>query len=241
MPEWVDMFGNFRGEGEHSLPFFHEPPDAKPSTGSNGWIPRTQRSPEDSDTERDYLSSTRSDPSSSRTGLRGLNGTSDPDLRHNASVTDLPDGAPIHPYWAAKRHLTCGNPTPPPPGTPRMATWRSTPGKIKTAQAALVLCLQPNTDIDPPDIVKMNPCATLEAWVDPHTAAAPRAIETIGQNLQHQFEGLNPKISYKPFLDPSKDDLKRFCITMRKQAGEDAVLFHYNGHGVPKPAPSGEL
>ena len=122
-----------------------------------------------------------------------------------------------------------------------MATWRSTSGKIKTAQAALVLCLQPNTDVDPPDIVKMNPCATLEAWVDPHTAAAPRAIETIGQNLQHQFEGLNPKISYKPFLDPSKDDLKRFCITMRKQAGEDAVLFHYNGHGVPKPAPSGEL
>ena len=200
---------------------------------------RRSRSSEDSDTERDHRSSTLSDPSSSRTGFKGFNGTSDPDFRPNGSVTDLPDGAPIHPYWAAKRHLTCGNPTPPPPGTPKMIPWRATSGKIKTAHAALVLCL--NIDVDPPDIIKTNPCATLEAWVDPHTMPSHKALEVIGQNLQHQFEGLNPKISYKPILDPSKDDLKRFCVTLRKQAVEDAVLFHYNGHGVPKPTPSGEL
>ncbi|KAI0756148.1 hypothetical protein C8Q80DRAFT_1115762 [Daedaleopsis nitida] len=205
--------------------------------GSNGWTSRRQRSSDDSDTERDHRSS-RSDQSSSRTGQRGLNGTSDPDFRHG-SVTDLPEATPIHPYWSAKRHLTCGNTTPPAPGTPQMIPWRQAPGKIKTAHAALVLCL--NIDVDPPDIIKTNPCAVLEAWVDPHTMPSHKALEVIGQNLQHQFEGLNPKISYKPILDPSKDDLKRFCMTLRKSAMEDAVLFHYNGHGVPKPTPSGEL
>ncbi|OBZ68569.1 WD repeat-containing protein mip1 [Grifola frondosa] len=107
----------------------------------------------------------------------------------------------------------------------------------KTAYAALVLCL--NIDVDPPDVVKTNPCAVLECWVDPHTMPSHKALEVIGTNLQHQFEGLNPKIPYKPILDPSYEDLKRFCLTLRKQAMDDAVLFYYNGHGVPKPTPSG--
>ncbi|KAI0370082.1 hypothetical protein BV20DRAFT_1113337 [Pilatotrama ljubarskyi] len=206
--------------------------------GSNGRHPgRHGGHDEDDATERDQRSSTRSDPSSGRTGARGINGGYEPDLR--TSMTDLPDAVPMLPYWSAKRHLTCGNPTPPPPGTPKMAPWRAAPGKIKTAHAALVLCL--NIDVDPPDIIKTNPCAVLEAWVDPHTMPSHKALEVIGTNLQHQYEGLNPKISYKPILDPSKEDLKRFCVNLRKQAMEDAVLFHYNGHGVPKPTPSGEL
>ncbi|KAH9934060.1 raptor N-terminal caspase like domain-containing protein [Epithele typhae] len=195
--------------------------------GSNGWPPARWKGSDDSDTERDYRSTTRSEASSSRTGVRGMNGLSDPDLRHNGSMTDIPDVSPIHPYWARSDIL------------PVMIPWRAAPGKIKTAHAALVLCL--NIDVDPPDVVKTNPCAILEAWVDPHTMPSMKAIEVIGQNLQHQFEGLNPKITYKPVLDPSKDDLKKVCVTARKQAVEDAVLFHYNGHGVPKPTPSGEL
>ncbi|KAI0640244.1 hypothetical protein C8Q77DRAFT_121368 [Trametes polyzona] len=206
--------------------------------GSNGYhTARHGHREADNETERDHHSSSLSDPSSSRGGYRGVNGGYDPDLR--TSVTDLPDAVPMLPYWSAKRHLTCGNPTPPPPGTPKMVPWRAAPGKIKTAHAALVLCL--NIDVDPPDVIKTNPCAVLEAWVDPHTMPSHKALEVIGTNLQHQFEGLNPKISYKPILDPSKEDLKRFCVTLRRQAQEDAVLFHYNGHGVPKPTPSGEL
>jgi regulator-associated protein of mTOR len=143
------------------------------------------------------------------------------------------------PYWSAKRHLTCGNPTPPPPWVPKMAPWRSSPGKLKTANAALVLCL--NIDVDPPDVIKTNPCAVMECWVEPHTMPSHKALEVIGTNLQHQFEGLSPKLSYKPILDPSYEDLRRFCTTLRKQAKEDTVLFYYNGHGVPKPTPSGEL
>lgn len=68
-----------------------------------------------------------------------------------------------------------------------------------------------------------------------------KALEAIGSNLQHQFEGLSLKISYKPILDPSSDDLKRFCQTLRRSAKDDAILFYYNGHGVPKPTASGEL
>lgn len=192
-----------------------------------------------SETERDYRSTTHSDPSSTQTrNSGGINGFSALDP-HTGSVATLPDTVPIIPYWSAKRHLTCGNPTPPPPWAPKMTPWRASPAKLKTSNAALVLCL--NIDVDPPDVVKTNPCAVLECWVDPHTMPSYKALEVIGTNLQHQFEGLSPKIPYKPILDPSSDDLKLNCEKARKMAGNDTVLFYYNGHGVPKPTPSGEL
>jgi regulator-associated protein of mTOR len=196
----------------------------------------------DTDTERGgrYFYTTPSEPSSAQTNADNRRaGSSELDGRANGSVATAPDPIPIIPYWSAKRHLTCGNPTSPPPWAPKMSPWRSSPGKLKTANAALVLCL--NIDVDPPDIVKTNPCAVLECWVDPHTMPSHKALEVIGTNLQHQFEGLSPKLSYKPILDPSYEDLRRFCATLRKQAKEDTVLFYYNGHGVPKPTASGEL
>ncbi|KAF9235142.1 raptor N-terminal caspase like domain-containing protein [Melanogaster broomeanus] len=99
----------------------------------------------------------------------------------------------------------------------------------------------PASDVDPPDVIKTNPCAVLECWVDPHTMPSHKALEAIGTNLQHQFEGLSLKIPYKPILDPSYEDLRRFCMNLRKQAKDETVCFYYNGHGVPKPTPSGEL
>ncbi|EAU92443.2 mip1 [Coprinopsis cinerea okayama7 len=193
----------------------------------------------DSDTERDYRSHSRSDPSSQSRPERGRHRTRSPHSRPNGSVKTL-DSAPPIPYWSAKRHLTCGNPTPGPPWSQKPVQWRgSTPGRLKTAAAALVMCL--NIDVDPPDIVKTNPCAVLECWVDPRTMPTHKALEHIGSNLQHQFEGLSLKIQYKPILDPSFEDLKRFVTQLRRQAGQDALLFYYNGHGVPKPTASGEL
>lgn len=153
------------------------------------------------------------------------------------SPTTTTESPPI-PYWSAKPHLTCGKPTPGPPWSSKNIAWRSAPGKLKTANAALVLCL--NIDIDPPDIVKPNPCAVLECRVDPHTTPSHKALEAIDSNVQHQFDGLSLKIAYKPILDPSFEDLRCFCQTLRKQAKDDAVLFYYNGHGVPKPTVSGE-
>ncbi|KAI0042582.1 hypothetical protein FA95DRAFT_1564189 [Auriscalpium vulgare] len=216
--------------------------------GANGWSDTAPRNggrglSGDSDTERGVLlSNSLSDPSSTQNSHEnGQNGSSELDGRGNGSVATNPDPVPIVPYWSAKRHLTCGNPTPSPSWAPRLTPWRSSPGpgKLKTANAALVLCL--NIDVDPPDVIKTNPCAVLECWVDPHTMPSHKALEVIGTNLQHQFEGLSPKLSYKPILDPSYEDLRRFCTTLRKQAKEDTVLFYYNGHGVPKPTASGEL
>lgn len=39
---------------------------------------------------------------------------------------------------------------------------------MKTVSVALVLCL--NVGVDPPDIVKTQPCARLECWIGCHVA-----------------------------------------------------------------------
>ncbi|CAN1142079.1 Regulatory-associated protein of TOR 1 [Linum perenne] len=46
---------------------------------------------------------------------------------------------------------------------------------------------------------------------------------------------------YKVQLDPSLEDVKKLCNTCRRYAKSERVLFHYNGHGVPKPTPSAEI
>lgn len=46
---------------------------------------------------------------------------------------------------------------------------------------------------------------------------------------------------YKVQLDPTKDDVRKLCLSCRKNAKTERVLFHYNGHGVPKPTPNGEI
>ncbi|KAJ7201377.1 hypothetical protein GGX14DRAFT_656674 [Mycena pura] len=211
------------------------------ATGSaNGNWPRddstdsTERDGE-SDPNWDGSPQTRGQPRPEPHGLL-MNGThfSD-DMGLDTDTSTLPV-----PYWSAKRHLSCGNPSPPPSWSSKSIPWRgASPTKLKTANAALVLCL--NIDVDPPDTVKTSPCAVLEAWVDPHTMPSQKAMETIAANLKLQFEGLSLKIMYKAIQDPSYDDLWRSCQSLRKQAKTDAVLFHYNGHGVPKPTESGEL
>ncbi|CAG8510914.1 4130_t:CDS:2 [Acaulospora colombiana] len=111
--------------------------------------------------------------------------------------------------------------------------------RLKTVSGALVLCL--NIGVDPPDVVKPNPCAKLECWVDPFFAAPSKALDAIGKNLQSQYEQLSVRTRYKQYLDPSVDEMKKFCMNLRKNAKEERVLFHYNGHGVPKPTSSGEI
>jgi regulator-associated protein of mTOR len=201
---------------------------------------RSRLGSEDSETERGQRSASRSDLSSGKTADPGEGSNSLPGGRGNGSLETFPDAAPIIPHWSGKRHLTCGNSTPRPSWSSKLPPWRGlSPGKLKTSHAALVLCL--NIDVDPPDIIKTNPCATLECWVDPHTMPSNKALEAIGSNLKYQFDRLSPKLNYKPILDPSLEDLKRFCCNLRKQAKDDTVLFYYNGHGVPKPMACGQL
>ncbi|VFQ79514.1 unnamed protein product [Cuscuta campestris] len=111
--------------------------------------------------------------------------------------------------------------------------------QMKTGCVALVLCL--NISVDPPDVIKISPCARMECWIDPFSMAAQKALETIGRTLNQQYERWQPKARYKISLDPTVDEVKKLCTTCRKSAKSERVLFHYNGHGVPKPTANGEI
>lgn len=101
------------------------------------------------------------------------------------------------------------------------------------------MCL--NIGTDPPDIVKTTPCAKLECWVDPFALPGTKALELIGKHLQQQYETLSMRTRYRLYLDPSVEETKKFCTAQRRNAKDERALFHYNGHGVPKPTQSGEL
>ncbi|CAL1542232.1 unnamed protein product, partial [Lymnaea stagnalis] len=111
--------------------------------------------------------------------------------------------------------------------------------RMKTVSVALVLCL--NVGVDPPDVVKISPCARMECWIDPHTMSPQKALESIGSNLQKQYERWQPKARYKQSLDPTVEEMKKLCVSLRRNAKEERVLFHYIGHGVPKPTANGEI
>ncbi|KAI9819131.1 MAG: hypothetical protein M1827_007287 [Pycnora praestabilis] len=143
-------------------------------------------------------------------------------------------------YYTDKRHETGGNPKEEDQTYP-LQEWRMK-DRLKTVSAALAICL--NIGVDPPDVIKTNPCAKLECWVDPYNplnGAANKTMEQIGKTLQQQYETLSIRTRYKQYLDPSVDETKKFCCGLRRNAKDERVLFHYNGHGVPKPTASGEI
>ncbi|GAB4856275.1 Regulatory-associated protein of TOR 1 [Ancistrocladus abbreviatus] len=111
--------------------------------------------------------------------------------------------------------------------------------RMKTGMVALVLCL--NISVDPPDVIKISPCARMESWIDPFSMTPPKALDAIGKALSLQYERWQPKARYKCLLDPAVEEVKKLCNTCRKFAKSERVLFHYNGHGVPKPTPNGEI
>ncbi|KAL3230968.1 Target of rapamycin complex 1 subunit KOG1 [Nakaseomyces bracarensis] len=150
-------------------------------------------------------------------------------------------------YYNDKRYETSGNPTPEAEKNEDVdgyyqpiPDWKIMKDRQKTVSAALLLCL--NLGVDPPDVIKTHPSARVEAWVDPlNFQDSKKAIEQIGKNLQSQYETLSLRTRYKQSLDPCVEDVKRFCNSLRRQSKDDRILFHYNGHGVPQPTPSGEI
>ena len=124
------------------------------------------------------------------------------------------------------------------PGAPPVTRWRQKE-RTKTTAVALVLCL--NIGVDPPDALRISPCARLECWVDPLSMAPPKALETIGKNLQAQYERWQPRARYRAHLDPTLDDVKKLATGARRAARAERVLLHYNGHGVPRPTSNGEV
>ena len=142
-------------------------------------------------------------------------------------------------YYTDKRHESGGNPKQEDHANP-LEEWRMR-DRVKTVFAGLMLCL--NIGVDPPDVVKTNPTATLECWIDPASpsSASTKVMETIGKELQKQYETLSIRTRYKQFLDPSVEETRRCCVNLRRNSRDERVLFHYNGHGVPLPTASGEI
>ncbi|KAJ5198801.1 Armadillo-like helical [Penicillium hispanicum] len=143
-------------------------------------------------------------------------------------------------YFTEKRHETNGIPRDPVGSWPSQ-DWRMK-DRLKTVSAALAICL--NIGVDPPDVVKTNPTSKLECWVDPTSTTGGgqnKIMEQIGKKLQEQYETLSLRTRYKQYLDPSVDETKKFCISLRRNAKDERVLLHYNGHGVPLPTQSGEI
>ncbi|KAL9578380.1 MAG: hypothetical protein Q9203_007117 [Teloschistes exilis] len=142
-------------------------------------------------------------------------------------------------YYTEKRHETGGKPRQVDPHD-NTSEWRMR-DRLKTVSAALVMCL--NLGVDPPDVVKTNPTARMECWIDP-AATVPNNVKTmeqIGKKLQEQYEGLSIRVRYKQYLDPSVEETKKYCVNLRRNAKDERILYHYNGHGVPQPTPSGEI
>lgn len=76
---------------------------------------------------------------------------------------------------------------------------------------------------------------------DPLSMPPNKAIEAIGNSLQKAYERWQPRARYKQSLDPTVEEVKKLCMSLRRNAKEERVLFHYNGHGVPKPTTNGEI
>lgn len=139
-------------------------------------------------------------------------------------------------HWGLKRHITHGNPKP--RDERDLPDWRMRE-RLRTVTGALVMCL--NIGVDPPDVSKTNPCSKLICWMDPSSLEVSKALPAIGRNLQAQFETLSTKTRYKQYLDPIVEETRRFCTNLRRAAKDERVLFYYNGYGVPKPTPGGEI
>lgn len=59
--------------------------------------------------------------------------------------------------------------------------------------------------------------------------------------LKKKYERWQPRARYKQCLDPTLDDIKKICVSMRRNAKKERILFHYNGRGVPFPTKNNEI
>jgi len=121
-------------------------------------------------------------------------------------------------------------------------TWRLKE-RMKTVGVGLILAL--NIGTDPPDVSKPSPCAKLQCWMDPSSTSRAKAREQIGVLLEGQYarwQGqLRAKLKYKRALDPTVEEVRNLCNSLRRTAKNERVILHYNGHGVPKPTLNGEI
>lgn len=102
----------------------------------------------------------------------------DHDAEHDGEMEeDDVDSVAAFQFWTAKRHM--GRKGKNKADEETALPWRLR-SRLKTVNAGLFLCL--NIGVDPPDIVKTNPSAKTECWVDPTTLPSNKAIEAIGRS-----------------------------------------------------------
>lgn len=116
--------------------------------------------------------------------------------------------------------------------------------RMRTAGVGLILAL--NIGTDPPDVIKPNPCAKLQCWMDPSSTSRAKAREKIGELLENQYakwQGQQKmKMKYRRALDPTPDEVRTLLRKMRSATkSNERILLHYNGCGVPRPTINGEL
>lgn len=58
----------------------------------------------------------------------------------------------------------------------------------------------------------------IEIFSDPFSMTPRRALQSIAEELQRQYERWQSKARYKSSLDPTQDDIKKICMTLRRNA-----------------------
>ena len=53
---------------------------------------------------------------------------------------------------------------------------------------------------------------------DPLSMGPQKALEMIGSNLQKQYERWQPRARYKQSLDPTVEEVKKLCTSLRRNA-----------------------
>ena len=97
--------------------------------------------------------------------------------------------------------------------------WRSKDcDKRSMRTEAIVICLCLNLGVDPPDIVRTNPCSVLEAWMNPNDLPSSRALEVIADRLEQQYsawKGKSRKLNIKKILDANPESVRQTCSHLR--------------------------
>lgn len=117
--------------------------------------------------------------------------------------------------------------------------WKTLKNRKKTVNGLLVLCL--NLEINSIDLLKGCSTEDIELFFSDGIYDTRKTIELIGNILQSQYKTFSSRTLYNLSLCPSVDDLKKNCSLLRKNAKNDYILFHYNGHGVPYPTKNGNI
>ncbi|KAL3211189.1 hypothetical protein MRX96_000869 [Rhipicephalus microplus] len=128
---------------------------------------------------------------------------------------ELDDDSSQLPDWKLPLAFSDARHAPEPCPTIPTQTWRMKE-RMKTVSVALVMCL--NIGVDPPDVVKTQPCARLECWLDPLQSPPQKALESIGAALQKQYERWQSRARYKLSLDPTVEEVKKLCSSLRRNS-----------------------